>query len=85
MIGDLVARNRICQATDPRDMVYALLGLSTDGEKECLQPDYSESSKTVTIYARLIEHTIMHGKDLDIIFLRAPDLSKSDWPSWVPD
>jgi hypothetical protein len=78
MIGDLVAGNRRCQVTDPRDMVYAFLGLSTDGEDRRFQPDYSEYSKTVTIYARLIEHAILHRKDLDIIFLRAPNLSKSD-------
>ncbi|KAI8724404.1 HET domain-containing protein [Fusarium sp. LHS14.1] len=43
----LLSRFRECQATDPRDRVYALLGIASDMANDAIEPDYSKSEHQV--------------------------------------
>jgi hypothetical protein len=46
-VNALMVRFRHLQASDPRDKVYALLGLADDVERDTLYPDYSKSTEEV--------------------------------------
>jgi hypothetical protein len=86
-------RNR--KATDPRDKVYALLGLSMDDTRRLLTVDYSKDIKTVyteAAIATIETHFLGPGGNLDLILLaRLSNCTcveadfETGWPSWVPD
>lgn len=46
-LSDLLYRFRDCKATDARDMIYALLGMSSDPDHELLRPDYTKPVQEV--------------------------------------
>jgi hypothetical protein len=48
-LDDLLKLTRACQATDPRDYVYALLGITTEYERGSLVPHYGMSLKDLYI------------------------------------
>src|SRR5271168_973238 len=62
-LGDVLASLRRSRATDPRDMIYGLLGLIPNSP---IQPDYSKAT-TQDVYASLVEQCIEEGGSLDII------------------
>jgi hypothetical protein len=79
---DLLFRTRSCQASDPRDKVFAVVGMSESASEECLRPDYRKS--TVDVY---IETAVSLQEKFGLSFLsgvqglpRLPNL-----PTWVPD
>lgn len=86
-ISNMVVRTRLMRATDPRDMVYALLGLCTDVRDDgVLCPDYSQSTTALDVYRNLISHSIMEHSNLDLICMRRRyDRLDGSWPSWIPD
>ncbi|KAK4903161.1 hypothetical protein LTR27_000089 [Elasticomyces elasticus] len=76
------------ECSDPRDRVYALLGVSSDDHG--IQPDYRKSK--VELYVEVAAHYASHGQlavilecaavGLEAIVVKEKDL----WlPSWVPD
>lgn len=70
------------QATDNRDMIYAVLGLVCDAPIPlCIQPDYSKSAEEVLLEVAkfMLESTGL----IDIIQFRSG--RTSSLPSWVPD
>ncbi|KAJ3533229.1 hypothetical protein NM208_g8078 [Fusarium decemcellulare] len=76
----------LCKASDPRDLVYAFLGISD----RCygIYPDYSPQMSFQKVCTQLAHNIIRHDKNLDI--LQWANLSHRspqdpDWPSWVPD
>ena len=76
----------IRETSDPRDRVYALLGLAKDSEQLRIRPDYSLSCAQV--YMRTAEALIRkHG--LIILsycsFKRSRKLRSEGLPSWAPD
>ena len=72
-------------ATDPRDKVFAILGLVVDAEDEELQPDYDASVRDVHI--NTARHLFL--RDSSILILHKAGIGSSgtlkDLPSWVPD
>lgn len=61
-----------CDATDPRDTIYALIALASDGQfsssppnTPSLRPDYTKSS--VVVYMEFVQHCIVARGSLDII------------------
>ncbi|RBR09496.1 hypothetical protein FVER53590_29277 [Fusarium verticillioides] len=44
---DLLSKFRGCKATDPRDKIYALLGMASDEENIGMRADYSKEEKAV--------------------------------------
>ncbi|KAI1119980.1 hypothetical protein F5Y10DRAFT_259282 [Nemania abortiva] len=80
-----------CQSkrcTDPKDKLYALLGVLPEAIKNHFQPDYSVSVKRV--YTDIVEYILGSTRRLDIL-CHATKLgthlhnNKYFLPSWIPD
>lgn len=93
----LLSTFRRRKATDPRDKVYALLGLSNlhfDVESGRFEIDYSHDVKTVFAYTAraIIKSTARSNLDILLQGRRSTCTCEDDaqpqaddWPSWVPD
>lgn len=79
-ICDLLASLRGTKSTDPRDMVYGLLGLI----KTSIIVDY-DASTTQTVYVDVVKHSILEDRSLDVITMRRAPSPLSGLPSWAPD
>ncbi|KAH8676496.1 heterokaryon incompatibility protein-domain-containing protein [Tricladium varicosporioides] len=87
----LITNHRYCEATDPRDMIYALQGVanknirpfSTHGE--LMTPDYTVS--VPTLYTTMARIMIRCYGDLRFLAHREGKKCgrRADLPSWVPD
>ncbi|KAF5232664.1 hypothetical protein FANTH_12869 [Fusarium anthophilum] len=55
-LGHLLCKFRGCQATDPRDRVYALLGMATDMQESGIRADYAKEEQVVLqeLYAYIL-------------------------------
>ena len=74
-----ILRARAC--SDPRDKIYAALGLATDGT--IISPDYSSSvAETYILTARQLIST---KQNLNILWYCEPSAPDSRIPSWTPD
>jgi hypothetical protein len=81
-LSDVLASLRRARATDPRDMVYGLLGILPSNS---IRPDYY-STTPQDLYLSLVDYCIREEKSLDIITLcRKSPNSRMELPSWVPD
>ncbi len=80
-LGDILALLRRSRSTDPRDMVYGLLGLVTGNY---IRPDYSRAT-IQDVYLSLVRQCIFEEKSLDIITLCRNPLTNTQHPSWIPD
>ena len=81
-LRELIRACRYRRATDPRDKIYALLGLMGDGRNNLLQPDYTKP--VAEVYAHATQHFIIQSESLDPI-CGWQSLGRDDLPSWVPD
>ena len=89
LLSLLVSYRSFC-ATDPRDKVYALLGLldPKSPEASCVKPDYKANTESVCIsVARFL---LSKSKNLDLLSCSSsssPQLTSGELklPSWVPD
>jgi hypothetical protein len=80
---ELLNQHRDCAATDPRDKVYGLLGLSGDVAKIGLEPSYTSSAQE--IFIDLFQKHAKATGTLDMLCeVRFPK-ALVDLPSWVPD
>ncbi|KAM3071383.1 hypothetical protein ACMFMF_007856 [Clarireedia jacksonii] len=83
-ISDLLLRHRGLDSSDPRDNVYALLGLASNMMTSKFLPDYSKPLDMV--YKHLTKEIVKHHNNLTIICASQPSSSPhSNLPSWVPD
>ncbi|KAM7217300.1 Heterokaryon incompatibility protein (HET) domain containing protein [Rhypophila decipiens] len=80
----LLQDHRDTQATDPRDKVYAFIGLTSDPLGD-LKVDYE--SPVEVIYTRTARHLCRLHEDLRIFGHREPNrnLKNNNPPSWVPE
>ena len=85
---DLLHANRSCKATDPRDKVFAMIGIAKD-EKTCgVVPDYS--TKTTHVYQAVAMYLLKSAQPTSTLSF-AGDTSphrtptQAQLPSWVPD
>lgn len=91
----LLAGFRISDATDPRDHVFALMGLLAASERNSLNeigllPDYTPENPAEECYIKTARALCTLSHSLDILALARPDIheKKPDaaaLPSWVPD
>ena len=72
-----------CEATDERDMVYALLGLATDAERSALHVSYLES--TAQVYHRTAKVLIEMGSGIGVLYEAACYPPLEGLPSWAPN
>lgn len=71
-------------ATDPRDKIFALLGLTSDGDKLVPLPNYRQPMED--ILREMTRKMIISEKSLDFICIKGVEkVETSNQPSWVPD
>ncbi|KAB2581148.1 hypothetical protein DBV05_g146 [Lasiodiplodia theobromae] len=81
----LLRYNLNSQATNLRDKVIALLGLTSQECRDALIPDYSKS--ITEIFAEAAKYIIQSTGDLNILSINTNSSRETDppLPSWVPD
>lgn len=75
-----------CEASDPRDLIYACFG--TSSHTYGLHPDYASSLSVEDVLVRVAQNVITHRKSLGILrsaYVTNKNSLPSDIPSWVPD
>ena len=77
----LLSSRRRCLATNPRDKVYALLGMVNDAGG--ISPDYSKSVEE--IYMQTAKHIMITNKDLKLLSEVKELRPNPELPSWVPN
>ncbi|KAG5659910.1 hypothetical protein KAF25_003432 [Fusarium avenaceum] len=87
-LRDLLEGLRPRLAKDPRDKVFALLGISdvdrVYNETKGMVVDYSLS--VVDVFTQATEEIIKNDvEDLNVIWSARQKSNEPDWPSWVPD
>lgn len=71
-------------ATDPRDKIYGLLGMSSDYSSEELIPNYHRTVNEV--YVDLVEAHLTRYSSLHILNICEPQRAReAGLPSWAPD
>jgi hypothetical protein len=86
--GDLVkllSHPRMCKASDPRDHVYAFVGLVDPGYS--IIPDYASGNTIQNVLSKTAQCIILHEENLDVLIHTDVTQSRlqSTLPSWVPD
>ena len=80
-LPSLLGKTSHCSCSDPRDVVYGILGLATDFDRAYLLPDYTLSRNQLGV--TLVKYIMDCQKDLWILSL--PHLGfGSSTPSWAP-
>ena len=82
---DAVSTYRRFQSSDPRDKIYALLGITFRHDYTLpteIQPDYLAS--TSQVYTSFARYALCGGSELDIL-RHCRTRSIENLPSWVPD
>ena len=83
-LQELLMNNMSCFASDPRDMIFSLLGLATDvNDASELVIDYQKPVQQV--YTDLIKFQVRKYESLDIICASKHPQKQASLPSWVPD
>ncbi|KAI1536277.1 HET domain containing protein [Pyrenophora tritici-repentis] len=83
LLLDLLIAFRDRKASDPRDKVYALLGMARTEEGRALVPDYSLSE--VEVFRKVTVESIYATEDLSLFSTELGRKFRDDLPSWVPD
>ncbi len=80
----VLASQRNKGATDPRDKVYAFLGISSQPGDCEIQPDYDMDINKlyIAVAKQLIQET---SHQMDVLSACQPSYSTRNLPSWVPD
>jgi hypothetical protein len=83
----LLSTGRIREATDPRDKIFGLIGLTADCNNDALKPDYSITTRTA--YERFAINHYRTTKDFALFSVcclkKSPLPELGSLPSWVPD
>jgi hypothetical protein len=83
-LGRHLRQTTHCKCSDPRDRVYAMLGLLQKSEREMnVQVDYSLT--TGQVYENLVLRFIDHFKSLKIVASCEMQEKPPNMPTWVPD
>jgi hypothetical protein len=82
----LLCHSRICSAGDPRDKVFALYNLLSDGEQHGFEAKYALSVRKAAVYTETTDWLI-NNSGLSVLSCVWGDLIGRDpnLPSWVPD
>jgi hypothetical protein len=73
-------------ATDPRDKIFALLGMCHDGTAFVPIPNYKQPLETIIV--EISKAMIRLNRSLDLVVLKGNQWQKKEMgtlPSWVPD
>ncbi|KAF2257736.1 hypothetical protein CC78DRAFT_549686 [Lojkania enalia] len=78
----LLRTHRKFYASDPRDKVFALLGLASDAETLGIRVDYHQTFEQV--FTAVAEKLLLNGF-VEVLSLTDSETSQHALPSWVPD
>ena len=78
---ELLYTHKSKKSTDPRDKVFALVGISSSCKTFLI--DYSQPIRNIYLYTA--RHIITTTCKLDVICVRQHDLNNYNLPSWAPD
>lgn len=82
---DVIARHRKYDSSDPRDKIYALVGLTTArNHPEKLVIDYDKKD-VPRVYIDVVKYVVETTDRLDIICACKRVVRRDDLPSWAPD
>ncbi|MCJ1320932.1 hypothetical protein MMC15_006273 [Xylographa vitiligo] len=82
----LLARTEACQASDPRDKVYALLGLVDDHlDNILLLPKADYTKPLALVYCHTTRYIISLTQSLEVLCYNvSPSSPEESFPSWMP-
>jgi hypothetical protein len=83
MICRLLDRARYLEASNPRDHVFGILGVSVDFSAVLPDPDYSITPSEV--FAKVAKALLSHEPSLQILTMTHATRMGLDHPSWAPD
>jgi hypothetical protein len=81
----LLDRYRQQDSTDPRDKVFALLGIAGSQDVSSLDCKVDYSMTTLEVYTNLAKSYIQRDRNLDILGYVKSGANIAGLPSWVPD
>lgn len=84
-LSDALHWSRRTQATDPRDKIFALLGLCHDGPTFVPLPNYEQSLEAIIF--DMSKNMMAWDRTLDLMCIRGIDATKEEIlnPSWLPN
>lgn len=82
-LNEALQWSHYAEATDPRDKIYALLGLTSDGFKIIPMPNYQQPLKQ--IHEIMTKSMFVMERSLESIYLRGLGCHQDGQPSWVSD
>ncbi|KAF6839148.1 ankyrin and het domain-containing protein [Colletotrichum musicola] len=82
---ELLCLSRNNLATDPRDKVYGLLGLTDDAVSKAIIPDYSPENSVADVFTEVAAAIVEDGGAADLLHHAGVDQQIPGMPSWVPD
>ena len=80
---ELLCRFRDSQATEALDHIFALVGISSDGDHPAYRPDYTREIREV--YGSFAWTTITQYSSLHILSAAGLQDGMPNLPSWIPD
>lgn len=72
------------EATDPRDKIYALLGMTSDGSTFTQHVNYAPSETKEKTFLRFTTLFIDRGEGIEVLLQAGFREGEPEWPSWVP-
>ncbi|TIC93593.1 Heterokaryon incompatibility protein 6, OR allele [Colletotrichum higginsianum] len=82
---ELLCLTRNNLATDPRDKIYGLLGLTDDMVARSTVPDYSHDNTPAKVFIEVATHMVELGHAADLLHHAGIDQAVRGLPSWAPD
>ncbi|KAI3544569.1 hypothetical protein CABS01_01992 [Colletotrichum abscissum] len=82
---ELLCLTRNNLATDARDKVYGLLGLTDDPVAQSIVPDYSSNNTPDRVFTEVARLMIEAGRGIDLLHHAGINQGVPNLPSWVPD
>jgi hypothetical protein len=87
-LSRLLHKSIYFESTDPRDKIFALLGLTTDDSRSVIKPDYGQSNTAQAVYTKTMRYLLHREKD-PIGLLCSAGIGHQrktlNLPSWVQD
>ena len=75
---------RGCNVTDPKDIVYGLLGLASDSDVLQIKIDYSENFSAERLYQEVTKKIMQIYNRIDVLYEAERATALPGVPSWVP-
>ena len=82
-LEDLIYQTQASKCSDPRDRVYAMLGLLPNGPSSEINPDYSQSISQV--YRDVVTKQLEEFGDCKILQSCELERNQTEMPTWVPN